>query len=529
MPPLSRKSSKQSTFPDSQPGGARPGAPANAPQGGVRPGLGPSEAEAKPVKKKKAFVLNIPFGFGWTLLVEPRFIGWCVTGSIMYLLAAFIGNEWMYLLSCSFLIAGILSVFLPWISLASVGVEFSLPKEVMQSDTADLVIKLLRKNVLGPISFLFPTRAIRISVSMVRRAPRGGHIEKILDSDPLYIESLDFDSLLRFPTPELRRGIYYLERIELTCCFPFGLVWWRRKIKTKPKAGQSTLTVLPRVYPISGNFLLHLKGVTSAMGLSASNSKIVVQSTSVRTVREFKTGDSIRHIHWPSSARTGKLLVRDFDSETLPVYDVVLDLRANWKTQDQFELAVTLVHSLLHLGHRLGTTPEIYLCPSLDSKILLEDLMFDLPQLEPGLELIAEILARVEPLKELSIDRGSEDSNEELEHFPDTSGNPDRPMLTIFASSDTIMKFIPKLGDRLVSPIELAVIPREFGEIAELLAEESELNKKDKQDKQQFKSARGQGAGSPGPRSRRVACTVGRPPDSLVIAHLDSESDLEPL
>ncbi len=445
----------------------------------------------------------------------------------MYLLAAFIGNEWMYLLSCSFLIAGVLSLFLPWISLASVGVEFSLPKEVMQSDTADLVIKLFRKNILGPASFLFPTRAIRISVSMVRRAPRGGVVEKILDSDPLFIESLDFDSLLRFPTPELRRGIYYLERIELTCCFPFGLVWWRRRIKTNLKGGQSTLTVLPRVYPISGNFLLHLKGVTSAMGLSASNSKIVVQSTSVRTVREFKTGDSIRHIHWPSSARTGKLLVRDFDSETLPVYDVVLDLRANWKTPDQFELAVTLVHSLIHLGHRLGTTPELYLCPSLDSKLLLEDLMFDLPQLEPGLDLIAEILARVEPLKDLPVERAGGDDNEEPpEHFPDTSGNPDRPLLTIFASQDTIMKFIPKLGDRLVSPVELAVIPREFGEIAELLAEESEINKKEKQEKQQFKSARPQGQA---PRPKRVACTVGRPPDSLTIAHLDSESDLEPL
>lgn len=444
----------------------------------------------------------------------------------MYLLAAFIGNEWMYLLSSSFLMAGVLSLILPWMSLAAIGVDFSLPKEVMQSDTADLVIKLTPRKLLGPLSFLFPTRAVRISVSMVRRAPRGGHVEKILDSDPLYLDSFSTASILRFPTPELRRGIYFLERIEMTCCFPFGLVWWRRNVKTKPKPGQSTLTVLPRVYPISGNFLLHLKGVTSAMGLSASNSKIVVQSTSVRTVREFKTGDSIRHIHWPSSARTGKLLVRDFDSETLPVYDVVLDLRANWKTPEQFELAVTLVHSLIHLGHRLGTTPELYLCPSLDSKVLIEDLMFDLPQLEPGLELIAEMLARVEPLKELTTERGAggeePDSEEEAsEHFPDTSGNPDRPLLAIFASSDTIMKFIPKLGDRLVSPIELAVIPRQFHELMVLMEQENEMNRKDKQ---QFKTARQAQS-----RAKRVVCTVGRPPDSLIIAHLDSETDLEPL
>ena len=73
--------------------------------------------------------------------------------------------------------------------------------------------------------------------------------------------------------------------------------------------------------------------------------------------------------------------MREFDSEQLPVFDLLLDLRANWKNQEQFEVAVCLAHSLIHHGFKLGIKPELTLNPPLESKLVQKNLMFDLPQL----------------------------------------------------------------------------------------------------------------------------------------------------
>ncbi len=122
------------------------------------------------------------------------------------------------------------------------------------------------------------------------------------------------------------------------------------------------------------------------MGLSCATSRLVQQSASVRSVREFQTGDSLRHIHWPTSARLGKLFVREYDAETLPAYNILLDLKADWQTEKQFDLAVVLTLSLIELGHQVGTIPHLLLNPPLDSP-QLKELMSDLPQIPPGLDI----------------------------------------------------------------------------------------------------------------------------------------------
>jgi len=88
----------------------------------------------------------------------------------------------------------------------------------------------------------------------------------------------------------------------------------------------------------------------------------------VRGVREFVHGDSPRLIHWASSARVGRLLVREFEAEGLPGYDILLNLRANWVNREQFELAVSIVHSLMNLGFKLGGAPDLLVVPTLDGE-----------------------------------------------------------------------------------------------------------------------------------------------------------------
>jgi uncharacterized protein (DUF58 family) len=477
-----------------------------------------------PIGKTRA--LTIPLGFGMKLMLEGWFFRLLFVGFFLYLYAGWTANEWMYLLAGGIFVSLILGTILPFLQVVEVSAVCSIPEQIVVSEWADVKIKLDRRFLFGPLSQLMPVSSLRVRTNLLRRAAAGRAAELILDPEPLLIKNLDEQSWLELPTPELRRGIYFVDKVELLSCFPFGLAWWSRaiEVKTKDSLQQPKITVHPLALDVSGNFLLQLLGLRSTMGLSNSSSIIVPQSSSVRSVREFKPGDSIRHVHWPSTAKQGKILVREFDSEQLPVFDLLLDLRANWKNQEQFEVAVCLAHSIIHHGFKLGIKPELTLNPPLDSKVVQKNLMFDLPQVPFGLDLLAEILARVEPVSSTVL-------YDETKVEPESNGQPDaekdendnvydakhgRPLVTIIPLQELVMKHNLVRGDHMVAPMELAIIPRNW----EDEEEQSEVAAVAKP-QVQFKAARGPKGSSRGPGYR----SVGHPANTTIIATIDGESD----
>jgi uncharacterized protein (DUF58 family) len=46
-------------------------------------------------------------------------------------------------------------------------------------------------------------------------------------------------------------------------------------------------------------------------------------------VREYRPGDSMRHVHWPSTARTGTVMVREFEEERTRRIAIVVDTVAD--------------------------------------------------------------------------------------------------------------------------------------------------------------------------------------------------------
>jgi uncharacterized protein (DUF58 family) len=497
--------------------------PTVAPQPAREPAMRLDEAPA-PIKKTRA--LTIPVGFGMKLMLEGWFFRVLLVGFFLYLYAGWTANEWMYLLAGGIFVSLILGIILPFWQVVEISAVCSIPEQIVVSEWADVKIKLDRRFIFGPFSQLMPIRSLRVRTNLLRRAAAGRAAELILDPEPLLVNTLDEQSWLELPTPELRRGIYFVDRVELLSCFPFGLAWWSRaiEVKSKDSAELPKITVHPLALDVSGNFLLQLLGLRSTMGLSNSSSIIVPQSSSVRSVREFKPGDSIRHVHWPSTAKQGKILVREFDSEQLPVFDILLDLRANWKNQEQFEVAVCLAHSLIHHGFKLGIKPALTLNPPLESMVVQKNLMFDLPQIPFGLDLLAEILARVEPVSstvlydETKIETEKvgqqEPEKEEDENAYDAKHG--RPLVTLIPLQELVMKHNLVRGDHMVAPLELAIIPRNWED------EEEPVEVAPTAKPQiQFKTARGAKGSSRGPGYR----AVGRPTNTTIIATIDGESD----
>ncbi|MFW7414881.1 DUF58 domain-containing protein [Demequina sp. SO4-18] len=71
------------------------------------------------------------------------------------------------------------------------------------------------------------------------------------------------------------------------------------------------------------------------------------EDISFHAVREYARGDAQRQIHWKSTAKTGQLMVRQFEETRRSTISVVLDLdEDSYASEDEFEMAVSAVGSL---------------------------------------------------------------------------------------------------------------------------------------------------------------------------------------
>ena len=82
--------------------------------------------------------------------------------------------------------------------------------------------------------------------------------------------------------------------------------------------------------------------------LEGNPSSIIVDSDiSFHAIREYAYGDAQRHIHWKSTAKTGKLMVRQFEETRRSRLAIVLNLDVTeYANDDEFEMAVSVAGSL---------------------------------------------------------------------------------------------------------------------------------------------------------------------------------------
>lgn len=330
-----------------------------------------------------------------SLVLETRFFCALLVALTLYIFGVETENEWIYLLAAGVVTAIMLGLVYPLLQVLDVDASCSLPPDSVSQDRVNLKVHLTRRFKLGVLSHLFPIKWLVVRLNLVRRGDKDSMLR------PITVDFLASEAWVVAATPPLSRGVYKLQNIETYSCFPFGLAWWSRSFRTyKYSINEATMTVYAKTYPVDGSFLYRLRASGDvALFFSSTRPIAAMQTSSVRSIREFVSGDSTRMIHWPSSAKAGRLMVREFESEGLPGFDVMLDLTKDWESPEQFEMAVSLVGSLVNLGFRLGGAPELFLVPDIAQEPeSLPHFLTDLPPLPPGLGLSAHILARVEPL-----------------------------------------------------------------------------------------------------------------------------------
>jgi uncharacterized protein (DUF58 family) len=111
-----------------------------------------------------------------------------------------------------------------------------------------------------------------------------------------------------------QRGLHTFPPLQLSCRAPFGLFY--RKVTY---GIEQRLLVYPLVRPLAAYNLLDRQLA------SAWTSARLGMGSEVMGVRDYRQGDSLRHLHWRSIARRGQLISKEFADDSQPGLTLVLD------------------------------------------------------------------------------------------------------------------------------------------------------------------------------------------------------------
>jgi hypothetical protein len=142
-----------------------------------------------------------------------------------------------------------------------------------------------------------------------------------------------------------RRGVIDVGPMTLARSDPIGVL--RREL-TWPDAQ----TIF--VHPVTVGLPATSQGqVHDLEGLASTD--VVAADLAFHAIREYVAGDSLRHVHWRSTAKTGHLMVREYEESRRSRLAVLLALALDdFTDDDELELAVSVAASLAAQGIRDG-------------------------------------------------------------------------------------------------------------------------------------------------------------------------------
>ena len=147
-----------------------------------------------------------------------------------------------------------------------------------------------------------------------------------------------------FDIPARRRGVVVLGPARSVRGDALGML-----LSVRAWADPQRLIVHPRTVRVpfdATGFLSDAEGVTTA--------KLSSSDVSFHALRNYVPGDDRRHVHWPTTAREGQLMVRQFEETRRSHHVILLDTAAADWQPDAFELGISAAASLALAGLTRG-------------------------------------------------------------------------------------------------------------------------------------------------------------------------------
>lgn len=140
-----------------------------------------------------------------------------------------------------------------------------------------------------------------------------------------------------FRIPTRRRSVITVGPVKSVRADPLGLL--RREVTW---TDEQELYVHPAVKNLASSSTGLLRDLEGRATTDLTDSDV-----SFHALREYVPGDDLRHVHWKTTARTGTLMVRQFEETRRSHLAVLLSTRAqDYADDEEFELAVSVCGSL---------------------------------------------------------------------------------------------------------------------------------------------------------------------------------------
>jgi uncharacterized protein (DUF58 family) len=198
-----------------------------------------------------------------------------------------------------------------------------------------------------------------------------------------------------FAIPTQKRGVVKVGPVSVVRGDPLGL-FERARRRDDPV----DLYVHPRTVLFDGQSLGFLRDLEGMPATDLSRDDV-----SFHALLEYQPGDDLRHVHWKSTARTGTMMVRQYEETRRSHFVIGLSRSSgDYATDDEFELAISAAGSIglraLRDSQRVDVRVQGRELPAATGKQLLDSLsaIENSKAREGGIADLAGVLARSMPL-----------------------------------------------------------------------------------------------------------------------------------
>ncbi|MEW1835181.1 DUF58 domain-containing protein [Microbacterium sp. NPDC079995] len=140
-----------------------------------------------------------------------------------------------------------------------------------------------------------------------------------------------------FAIPTTARGVLAVGPVSVLRGDPLGLFE-----RTHDRRQAVDLFVHPRTLPLEG---LSLGQMRDLEGLPDQH--LARDDVSFHALRDYQPGDDLRHVHWKSTARTGTLMVREYEQTRRSHFVVALSTHpGEYRDPEEFETAISVAGSI---------------------------------------------------------------------------------------------------------------------------------------------------------------------------------------
>jgi uncharacterized protein (DUF58 family) len=271
--------------------------------------------------------------------------GFLILAAILYFLANQTQVGWIYVMVAGILALLVVNFFYTRGMLTRLDVQRTfrnLSDESLPSDDINLALSSFFEDDPIEVTLQFQRTGLRPAF-LLRADERCPFAPLDEQAQPVFIPNLFGHQPLQlnYHTTCDRRGLYSYAPLRLRSSGPFGFFNTRRRLDIPGE-----ILIYPNYHSLDRLKLLETRE------LAERQTTRVGVGTQVVGTREYRTGDSLRQVHWRSTARTGKLVVKEFAEEDQPSLGVVLDLETSSSVgHDKYSTFETAIRIAASLGH----------------------------------------------------------------------------------------------------------------------------------------------------------------------------------